>query len=409
MTELETAKLYTVSGSLDRPVEDLIVGQTEVEIQFNPTSLKVVLANTIGENERSGSRRAAQFIDKSSSTLTVELIFDTTDQYFTRKKSEESEETEEVRVDVRSKTRPIAQQFMKPVDVGNKHVAPKRCLFAWGTFAFVGIMESFDETLEFFSSKGTPLRATVSLKLTESRFQFRSEAAKAAERDTPTLGSGADSVADTNAGAGKDEKDWRETAMYNGVESPRLPGGDSLSVPSASATAGLKASASLGGGIAGGFSAGLGAGASAGFGAGMSVGGGISAGISGGFSAAAGISGGLSAGVGGSLSAGISGGVNVGASVETGGSGGLSGGLTTALELEATPPAFSFGASAALGTSIPGAFSADLNSGGGISAGSIVSGAVQLHAGASASASAGTTFASSASGSANARASIGFD
>jgi len=403
MTELETAKLYTVSGSLDRPVNDLIAGQTEVEIQFNPTSLKVALANTIGENERSGSSRAAQFIDKSSSTLTVELIFDTTDQYFTRITSQDSEATEEVRVDVRSKTRPIALEFMKPVDVGNEHVAPKRCLFAWGTFAFVGIMESFDETLEFFSPEGTPLRATVSLKLTESRFQFRSEAAKAAERDTPTLGSGADSVTDANSGAGKKEKDWRETAMYNGVESPRLPGGDSLSVPSASATAGLKASASLGGGIAGGFSAGLGAGASAGFGAGLSVGGGIS----GGFSAAAGISGGFSAGVGASLSAGISGGVNVGASVETGVSGDLSGALTTALDV--TPPAFSFGASAALGTSIPGAFSADINGGGGISAGSIVSGAVQLHAGTSASASAGTTFAGSASGSANARASIGFD
>lgn len=217
MSDLETAKLYTVSGSLDRPLQELIAGQTEVEIQFNPTSLKVALANTIGEKERSGSTRATQYVDKSSSTLTVELIFDTTDQY--------GGETAEVRVDVRSKTRPIAEEFMRPVDVGNENVAPKRCLFAWGTFVFVGIMESFDETLEFFSSEGTPLRATVSLKLTESRFQFRSEEAQAAQRDTPTLGSDADSVAETNAGAGKDEKDWRETAMYNGVESPRLPGG----------------------------------------------------------------------------------------------------------------------------------------------------------------------------------------
>ena len=73
------AKLYTVNGPLDNPVK----GEA-IDIQFNPNSLKVTLANSLKENERSGNTRAAQYIDKSSSSLTVELIFDTTLDYITK-------------------------------------------------------------------------------------------------------------------------------------------------------------------------------------------------------------------------------------------------------------------------------------------------------------------------------------
>ncbi len=438
MPELAQAKLYTVSEPLDRPVTELVEGETAVEIQFNPASLAVAMANTLGENERDDSDKPAQFVDKSSSTLTVELVFDTTDQYFTRDVKDANGNptgvTEEARVDVRALTQAIAVNFMKQETVGDDTAAPKRCLFAWGTFAFVGVMETFDETLEFFSPEGTPLRATVSLKISESRFQFRTEEAKAAERDTPTLGAGGSDVAETNTDSGKDDKDWRETAMYNGVEEPRAPSADALSVPSAGASADLKASASLNAsaGIKGGFggSIGGGAGLSAGIGGGLGISGGLSAGVSGGISA--GVSGGLSAGIGGGISggfdAGISGGIGGGLSagisggLDVGISGGIGGGLSSSIDI--TPPSFSFGSSASLGTSIPGAFSADFKSGGGISAGSLVSGGMSLNGSAlsvstssssggfSSSASASSSFNSgggSATATASANASIGFD
>ena len=416
MGELAQAKLYTVSEPLDRPVTELVQGETEVEIQFNPASLTVAMANTLGENERDDGDKPAQFVDKSSSTLTVELVFDTTDQYFTRDVKDadgnSTGKTEEARVDVRTLTQAIAVNFMRQETVGDDTAAPKRCLFAWGTFAFVGVMETLDETLEFFSPEGTPLRATVSLKISESRFQFRTEEAKAAERDTPTLGSGGSDVAGANTDAGKDDKDWRDTAMYNGVESPRTPSADSLAVPSAAAGADLKASASLNAsaGIKGGFGAGIGGGAglSAGIGGGLSAG--ISGGVSGGISA--GVSGGLSAGIGGGLSGGIGGGLGgslsggIGGGFDAGISGGIGGGLSASVDI--TPPSFSFGASASLGTSIPGAFSADFKSGGGISAGSIVSGGMSLN-GSSSSSSSFSTGGGSAKASASANASIGFD
>jgi hypothetical protein len=143
-------------------------------------------------------------------------------------------------------------------------------------------MQSFDETLDFFSPEGTPLRATVALKLSEDRYQFRQGQARKSDRETPTLGSsGGGGVGDANKQAGKDERAWRDTALYNGLESPRIGAGVGVSVPGASLSASVGASA--------GISAGLGVGASA--------------------------------------------------------------------KADIAPPGFSFGASASLGTSIPGAFS----------------------------------------------------
>ncbi|HWV14435.1 MAG TPA: hypothetical protein VN030_03305 [Cellvibrio sp.] len=217
MSEIEKAKLFDVTGPADKPKQQ----GNGIAVQFNPSSLKVTLANSIKENERSGTSRATQYVDKSSSSLTVELIFDTTLEW-----EKATEKTPDRHKDVRLLTKVIAEAYMHQKKVGDKKTPPKRCMFVWGTFAFVGVMESFDETLDFFAPEGTPLRATVSLKMTESRFQFETRAAQAASRDTPQLGTGSDPV----------ESNWRDKAMYNGTESPRMPESSALSMPSVSAS-----------------------------------------------------------------------------------------------------------------------------------------------------------------------------
>lgn len=346
MTEraIEKAKLFHVSGPIDRP-ERTGAG---ISVMFNPSSLKVTLANAIGENQRGSNSRAAQYVDKSSSSLTVELIFDSSIE-IEEQLTEDQQSTIDVRKDVRKYTGEIANEFMKQESVGDKQVEPKRCMFLWGTFKFVGIMEGFDETLDFFSWEGTPLRSTVSIKMTESRFQFDSEAAKEARRRTPRLGRDNEAPHEAATSAGQDPKNWRDTSMYNGVESPRMPSSSSLAVPSLSASAGLSASvgASAGMGISGGvgFSASAGIGASAGFSA--------SAGFGGGISGSAGI--------------GISAGVSASASV----SGGLSASVSSASIMKSTP-AFSFGASSSIGTGIPGAFSPNTKISGGLTAGNLL-------------------------------------
>lgn len=220
-------------------------------VQFNPATLKVGLSNTLKADDKGEGRdTAAQFVDKSSSSLSVDLIFDTT-----------LEST-----DVRLQTKLIAERFMKPRDDGgDKPKAPQRCLFQWGAFTFEGMVETYDETLDFFAPEGIPLRATLSLKLKEDRYQFETRDVKAQKRATPKFApsSPQTSVDRSTQAAGRPGADWRVTAMFNGIESPRLPGVSGMAVPQAAATAGAPsgagfsfgASTRVGTGIAGAFDA----------------------------------------------------------------------------------------------------------------------------------------------------------
>ncbi len=337
MINPERAKLIPVSGNSDNP--DL---SEAVDVQFNPATLKVSLSNTLKESQRGGNSRSSQFVDKSSSSLTVELIFDTTyiddtaaEEYTRRAENEgRTRNTFEVGTDVRQITKRIGDKFIKPVPSGNRLKAPSRCLFQWGAFEFLGLIESFEETLDFFSPEGHPLRATVSLKLSEDRYQFRNREVDQATRETPTLtstgnntsnqGGGSESNQDTSpVPGGSDDKagNWRDTSMYNGVENPRLPSASMLAVPKVSVSASVK----------------------------------VNAGISGGFSATAGVSSSLSASVG------------IGASAQSG----------VSASASFTPLAFKFGASASLGTGIEGAFSTGSASAG-LTAGSIANGSLLL-------------------------------
>lgn len=221
MTEPTRARLFPVEGPADRGDP-----ATAIDVQFNPMTLKVTLANTLKASENSNNGSAAQFVDKSTSSLAVELIFDTS-----------MEDT-----DVRVKTKAIAEAFMKPVESGDQQLAPKRCLFQWGAFEFVGMMASYDETLDFFSPEGTPLRATLAVKLNEDRYQFRQSAARKSARETPTFGgAGAGSTPAANKDAGRDERAWRDTALYNGQENPRQSPLAGLAVPNVTASAAVGA------------------------------------------------------------------------------------------------------------------------------------------------------------------------
>ena len=238
LDKITRAQLIPVASLTDTPN----MGDA-INVQFNPSSLKVGLANTLKPPKRGSSSKSSQFVDKSSSNLTIELLFDTTLED----------------VDVRTKTKVIAEKFMKPIPDGDKLKAPSRCRFQWGAFAFVGMVQSYDETLDFFSPTGTPLRATLSLKLTEDKFQFITNAATKAARNTPKLTSsgsgnanntpesGGKSVQQANQQSGKDSKEWRDTAMYNGIENPRFPPAPAIMVPGQSAAASV--GTSIGGSI----------------------------------------------------------------------------------------------------------------------------------------------------------------
>ncbi len=367
MSDLERAKLIPVSGNEDTP--DL---NSAIDVQFNPVTLKVNLSNTLKPNTGQGNSRATQFVDKSSSTLTVELVFDTT--YIEAAASgaggaqgsgsnsggQNGSNRIEQGSDVRQQTKKIAEKFLKPVESGSQMQAPSRVLFQWGTFEFVGIVQSYDETLDFFSPQGRPLRATVALKLAEDRYQFRSnDQATQAAQQAPALsftgsgsgnGSGAgDSqsvspVPGGSSGAGN----WRDNAMFNGIESPRLPSVAALALPSVSLSAGA------GFGISGGVSVGL------------------NAGVTGGVNVA------VSTGVNAGATAGSNRNANAGANQISGANpaGGGTNASATGSSANSPAPPFRFGNSTALGTGVPGAFSPNPKSG--LQAGSLQQGSQRL-------------------------------
>src|SRR5262249_55809343 len=113
------------------------------------------------------SGQPAQQTSNSSVTLAVDLVFDTTDQF------EKKQGDANVRKVI---TKKIVELFVTPpapTDAANGNPIPANpCLFQWGAFQFVGLVESYNETLAFFSASGVPLRATVSMSLKESRYKI---------------------------------------------------------------------------------------------------------------------------------------------------------------------------------------------------------------------------------------------
>src|SRR5262245_2252922 len=117
-----------------------------------------------GDDQAGGS--AIQFVSKSSTKLSVELWFDATVHPDER--------------DVRKLTKKV-NHFVTPkkAEGGGKGkgkkggMAPPGVRFLWGSFLFEGVMESMDETLEFFSAEGRPLRAKVAVAITSQDIQFK--------------------------------------------------------------------------------------------------------------------------------------------------------------------------------------------------------------------------------------------
>jgi len=143
----------------------------EVEVQFNPESLKLSYANQIQAqaNGAAGSRpptgnqsqgtAARQFVGAGTTKLAVQLWFDVS----------AATAAPFMVDDVRRLTARVLY-FMKPKKptAGARDAAqrtPPGVRFAWGNFLFDGIVESIEENIEFFSNTGSALRASMTLNL----------------------------------------------------------------------------------------------------------------------------------------------------------------------------------------------------------------------------------------------------
>lgn len=212
---LEKAELR----ELDAEFKNEINTDKKCTVQFNPETLKVSFANQVATPSGAGDQQgppARQFVGAGTTKLSLQLWFDVT--------AIPPEETQEQ--DVRKLTAKVAY-FITPKPEGDKFVPPA-VRFIWGSFQFDGIMESMEESLEFFSSDGRPLRASVSINLSQQKiteFTFLPTTGPGATPSPGTRpltpapkGKSVQNLADSQ---GKGDN-WQAIASANGIENPRL-------------------------------------------------------------------------------------------------------------------------------------------------------------------------------------------
>lgn len=213
------AKLVEIKWDANQQTAEEVPGEANnLEVQFNPPSLKVAYANNnTGGDQPGGS--SSQYTGSASSRMSVELLFDTT----------------ETGADVRAITEKVSY-YLKPKEDDPSNRVPPGIRFEWGSFVFEGIMNSMDETLDYFSEEGIPLRATLQLSLSRN-------AAVVIRRDLGRAGSGGapgTSPLDT-ARLGESVMDiaarhnlsanWKGIASANNIDDPlRLSAGVRLDI-----------------------------------------------------------------------------------------------------------------------------------------------------------------------------------
>lgn len=148
MTGLTKAYLAEITSGAS-PTE---VAGSKVDVQFNPTTLRVQISNRTAGGQQAGAQ-ARQRPGTGEMQLGFDLIFDTADEGST-----------DDGVSVLEKTKAV-ERFVRPRGPRAGQEAPPRVVFVWGDFQVQGTMESANIDLDLFDANGVPLRAKVAVSI----------------------------------------------------------------------------------------------------------------------------------------------------------------------------------------------------------------------------------------------------
>jgi hypothetical protein len=256
---LKKADLQEIRWNKNQEAEE--VGKP-IPVQFNPESLKLAYANQNASGDQRGGS-AIQYVGSGTTKLTFDLWFDVTSAHHSPETTPPG--------DVRELTKKVLH-FITPQKSGKKDkFVPPGVRFHWGTFLFEGVMESLNESLEYFSEDGVPLRAKVSVSLSKQEIKFE-QGDQQANGGLGSFSSGrprqaakeGDSVPGAADKAGRGDE-WPQIASANGIENPRDV------APGTLLDLGAGGGIGLGAGLSAGASFGIGVGAGASVGAGIGV------------------------------------------------------------------------------------------------------------------------------------------
>lgn len=214
---------------LDDAMTGIRSGGKDVAVQFNPETLKIQYANQIQTNSSGGGDQSQgnsgrQFVGAGTTKLGVQLWFDATSV----------EAGQDGVDDVRRLTQEVTFFITpKPDPSDSTKFLPPGVRFLWGSLLFDGLVDSLEESLEYFSPEGKPLRASITLglsqqKILRSEFQGdgRVQVPSSAPKTTPQTPLRSGQTVQSAAGASG--ADWQSVASAAGIENPRFPGTGTL-------------------------------------------------------------------------------------------------------------------------------------------------------------------------------------
>nr|WP_321398819.1 hypothetical protein [uncultured Desulfobacter sp.] len=307
-----------------QPLSEDSQRENKVTVHFNPESLDITFTNSVQKGRR--NQPAQVSVTETTAKLSMELIFDTTRDG----------------ADVRTRTNQLGRMMdpaqQRPQRNTQNRKIPSIVIFQWGTIWFEGYIDTYKEKLDFFSSQGVPLRAVVTLSMTQQQRNFDPNTRVNTSNNTagdltpggnsPVNRTGADTsitdaVASNNSMAAGNCLAARAVAALNGIENMRLPEVNELVLPNLKASAGANVSLKAGGGLSVGATsktaaqfANLKQSANVSMGAGVSLG--LESHFNAGFQLGTGISGGIDAGFSAGAQASMSADVGVSADIEPG-------------------------------------------------------------------------------------------
>jgi hypothetical protein len=254
-----------------------------IDVQFNPQSLKLALANKVEGGDTRG-RQQRQYLGKTSTTLSFDLHFDTADQGDV-----------ENPVSVRTQTA-LIESFVLPKGKGNTKQAPPRCRFSWGDLVLEGVIEDVAIDFELFAANGTPLRAKIGVSIKEQDAKYELlQSGPGANTDRGATPPGAPGTGPGTTAGGPTDSSAQALDGESAADFANRMGLDPSAWRGIAAQLGDGSSLSLTAGDSIDFNASLSAGAGIGISAGVEVG--VSASLEASFGLDASVSAGVSAGV----------------------------------------------------------------------------------------------------------------
>jgi hypothetical protein len=209
MTALAKAQLI----ELEQDFQTEKSGGQNVTVQFNPDTLKVTFANQLVQpqgGDQSAGNAGRQFVGAGTTKLALTLWFDVTAM------------TDNPVDDVRRLTSKVIFFITpQPEKPGSKKQIPPGVRFSWGSFIFDGMVDGLEESLEFFSPDGKPLRGSLALTLSQQKIlpiEFGN--VKPGPGQQPLAAAKSRDTMQSLAAAGGKGGDWKSIASANGIEDP---------------------------------------------------------------------------------------------------------------------------------------------------------------------------------------------